>query len=217
MTLLVALLIAAADLLAPGRQAVHNLDYETAVRELSPVADDEAAGDDVRARAYMLLAEARFGMAHVDAEARAKNAFRAALALEPRIDFENRDDVSPRLVAIFEALRSPIVKEPALPVRSSSPTATEPTATEPTASEPTPTQPHAGMSPWWFASAGLATTALLAGGAALGIDAYLGDLPPLMTAEEVGAVRASGVAVTFIAIGAGVAALATSAVAMAEP
>src|SRR4051794_19681147 len=100
----VLLVVAANDPLAAGRRALDALDYEGAIRALDVVAADEAVDARVRARAYMLIAEAKFGTAHGDAERQARNAFINALDLDPTIDFEHRADASPRLLAIFDAL-----------------------------------------------------------------------------------------------------------------
>jgi hypothetical protein len=230
-TLLLVLSLAAAldgDPLRPGRDALHALDYEKAVAALAQVAEDDALATATRARAYMLIAEARFGMAHVDSEARARNALRKALALDPRIDFENRDDVSPRLLAIFDPLRAPAPS--AAPSAASSaassvsvsvanPSPLEAKPAEERRAEPVVSRDDVdadGVSPWWIASAGLATTAVVASAIAGGFAYRIYNLPPGLSSSEVRGTQAAGIAALVVAGGAGVAALATSTVALVE-
>lgn len=211
--LALALALAAPDPLAAGRQALFDLDYEAALRELAPVADDERVDPSTRARAFVLIAEARFGMARPDADARAKDALRAAFALDPHVDFERRDDVSPRLIAMFEALRPLVASAP--PVASSS----RPPGgklSEGQFARDRGLKVNKPLSAWWLASGGLAATSLLATGAALGIDAYLGDLPPQLLPDDVDAIQATGVVAVVVAVGAGAGALAASTAALLE-
>lgn len=218
-TLLLVLSLAAAldgDPLRPGRDALHALDYERAVATLAPVADDQAVPAATRARAFMLIAEARFGMVHVDSEARARNALRKALALDPRIDFENRDDVSPRLLAIFEPLRADVpTVEPTIE-RTVEPTIER--TSEQTAAPIVDAKDGEAeaVSPWWIASAGLATTAVIASAIAGGFAYRIYNLPPGLSSSEVRGTQTAGVAALVVAGAAGVAALATSTVALVE-
>jgi hypothetical protein len=171
----------------------------------------------------MLIAEARFGMAHVDSEARARNALRKALALDARIDFEHRDDVSPRLLAIFDPLRAEATTTSTIASNDEPPIEPEPIEEpreEPVASGDDVAAPSItdtdGVSPWWIASAGLATTAVVASVIAGGFAYRIYNLPPGLSSNDVRGTQAAGIAALVVAGGAGVAALATSTVALVE-
>lgn len=197
--LFVLALAAPSDVLAEGRRALYALDYEATVVELSPLVDNTTLPAPTRARAHLLLAEARFGIAPEadDTRAHLHAHLHEALLLDRAIDFERRDDVSPKLLALFDDERRALLPPPP----------------PPTALVMEESGPPTG---WWYATAGFAGAALVAGTFSGGIELHLHNLPPGLSRDDVRATQAAGVTGVVVASAAGVAALATTTAALLE-
>lgn len=231
---LVLLVTFAADPVAPGRKALESLEYEKALRLLLPVANDEERPRPVRAKAFVLVAQAHFGIAAPEAEDRARAALRSAFRLDRNVELVGRDDVSPKLVALYDEFRAQRPKprgnveaeddEPAerppttkttsttttTPSTETTTTTTGTTTTEPLSAEPA----EAPTSPWLIGAVVAGAVAGVGAVSAVGSELWLSAVPPGSTAEQVRGVQAVGMASVVVFAAAGVAAVAASAVAV---
>lgn len=194
----------AADPVAPGRKALLSLEYERALKLLSPVAEDEDQPRPVRAEAFVLIAQAHFGIAAPQAEDRARSALRSAFRLDRNVELQDREDLSPKLVSLFDEMRPKKTEKPEKPEKPPEkppPEKTpEKTPPEKTPEETPPLETQAGPSPWLIGAGVGGGVAVVAVGAAIGAELYLGGVPPGTSADQVKSVQTLGGAAVVVAV-----------------
>ncbi len=169
---------------------------------LRPVAVDEDLVPARRAEAWVLIAQAHFGIAAPDADERARLALQKAFKLDIDVELSDRADVSPKLVALFDDLHAAALQKkqgqttpgpgPDRPPRGDD----DPPATSP--ADPNSDPPQAGsapsFSPWWIGAGVAGGVALAAGVVVVGSELWLGDVAPGTPAGEVRATQGIGTA-----------------------
>ncbi len=203
----------AADPVGPGRKALLSLEYERALKLLTPVADDDELARPVRAEAFVLIAQAHFGIAAPQAEDRARAALRSAFRLDRNVELQDREDLSPKLVALFDELQRALPKKPDKPIEKPDKpieTPIEKPNEEPIEETPDPAT-SSGPSPWFVGAGVGAGVAVLALAGVVGAEVYLVGVPQGSSADQVNSEQTLGAAALVVSgvaiVGAGVAAV----------
>lgn len=197
------------EAIAGGRKALHALEYEKALKVLRPVAADDDITARRRAEAWVLIAEAHYGIAAPDADERARIALQKAFKLDIDVELADRADVSPKLVALFDEMRAAALKKQGKAPKTTKPPSTvdddddddpppneqpppsPPQSTEP---EPTPAAPSQSLSPWFIGAGAAAGLAVVGAVVVTGSELWLGDVQPGTSADDVRATQGIGVA-----------------------
>ena len=188
---------------AAGRRALQSLEYEKALKLLKPVAADDDVADGKRAVAWVLVGQAHFGIAGAGAEERARLAFRQAFKLDIDVELPDRDDVSPKLVELFDQMCAAALKQQArsaprvvdvVPEPEPEPEP-EPAPPVDVVADPAPALP---WSPWWIGAGAAGAVAVVAAVVVVGTELRLSDVPPGTSADDVKATQRLGVASVIV-------------------